>query len=88
MFLQYLDNQLLRFTGPDPIVAWHLRLLFEHSLLPDSAPCASVQYLDNQLLRFTGPDPGPPARTAKQVVLLGAGMDTRAWRLELPPGIK
>ncbi len=22
-----------------------------------------------------------------QVVLLGAGMDTRAWRLELPPGV-
>lgn len=27
-----------------------------------------------------------PNATPKQVVLLGAGMDTRAWRLQLPPG--
>ncbi len=24
--------------------------------------------------------------TPRQVVMLGAGMDTRAWRLQLPPG--
>lgn len=27
-----------------------------------------------------------PNATPRQVVLLGAGMDTRAWRLRLPPG--
>jgi Leucine carboxyl methyltransferase len=26
--------------------------------------------------------------TPRQVVMLGAGMDTRAWRLQLPPGAR
>lgn len=33
-----------------------------------------------------GEAPGAAAPASRQVVLLGAGMDTRAWRLPLPAG--
>lgn len=40
-----------------------------------------TRFVDDRITKFLHSQPGP-----KQVVLLGAGMDSRAWRMPLPEG--
>lgn len=61
-----------------------------------------VRYFDDAILEALGakhaasfsppwdatPHDAAPRATPQQVVMLGAGMDSRPWRLPLPPGVR
>jgi Leucine carboxyl methyltransferase len=71
----WFDSQLLAALDParqpQPLLA---------ELRPGASSVSSNGSSSGVQLRLTA------NATPRQVVMLGAGMDTRAWRLQLPPG--
>eukprot|EP00775_Hariotina_reticulata_P002750 gene2750-3045_t len=81
-----------RYGGLESLVSFSSRLIAAARAAESSRPDAFV--VDPLAHILAGPKAmaryqytNDQSHKCKQVVLLGAGMDTRPWRLDLPPGI-